>query len=78
MSSVVERDISHIRSLHSIGLGSQNRVTSKLADYLIDNLIPRSKDRFCVVNCVASVLKDEGTDQLRKVMAADLRDSMML
>ena len=58
MSSVVERDIAHIRSLHNADLGRQCRVTSKSAKYLTDKLIPQSKDRFSTVNCATSMAKE--------------------
>ena len=45
---------------------------------MTDGLIPRSKDRFSVVNCTASVIKDMRTDRVKKVMAVDPRDSLML
>ena len=38
----------------------------------------QSEDRFRAVNYVASVIKDMRSDQVRKVMAADPRDSMIL
>ena len=47
-------------------------------EYLTNRVIPRSKDRFQEVNCTASEMKDKRTDLVRKVMAADLKDLMML
>ena len=45
---------------------------------MADILIPQSEDRFNVVNCATSVMKDERTDQLRKVIVVDPKGSMML
>ena len=61
MSNVVERDITHITSLHGADLGSQCRVTSKYVEYLIEKLIPRSEDRISTMNCATSMVKDEMT-----------------
>ena len=71
MSSVVERDIAHIRSLHSADLGSQHRVTSKSMEYLIDRLIPRSEDRVNIVNYTTNMVKDERTKREGKVIDVD-------
>ena len=38
----------------------------------------RSKDRFRIVNYVASVIKDMRPDQVKRVMIAAYKDSMML
>ena len=78
MSSVVEREVTHIRSLHNTDLGSQGRVTSKSTEYLTDRLIPRSEDRVSTVNYVTSVMKDERIEQVGKVIAVDPKGSMML
>ena len=78
MSSVVERDITHITSLHNADLGSQHRVTSKSAEYLTNRLTLQSKDRFRIVNCTTSMAKDKRTKQEVKVIALDPRRSMML
>ena len=78
MSSVVERDITHIRSLHSADLGIQRRVTSKSAEYLTDRLIPQSKDRFGAVKCATGMANDKRMEQEGKVIALDPRRSMML
>ena len=45
---------------------------------MIDRLIPRSKDTFNAVNCAASVMKDIRIDQVKRVMAVDPKDSLML
>ena len=78
MSNVVERDIAHIRSLHSVELGSQRRETIKSTEYLIDRLIPQREDRVSTVNCAASMVKDKRMEHEGKVIALDPRTSMML
>ena len=78
MSSVVERDITHIRSLHNANLGSQHRVNNKYAEYLIDKLTPQSKDRFSAVNCTTSMAKDKRMEHEGKDIALDPGTSMML
>ena len=45
---------------------------------MTDGLIPRSKNKFSAVNCTASVIKDMRTDRVKKVMAVDPKDSMIL
>ena len=78
MSSVVERDITHIRSLHNVALASQHKVTSKSTEYLMDRLILQSEDRVSALNCAASMVKDERTEREGKVIAMDPKRSMML
>ena len=78
MSSVVERDISHVKSIHSAALGSQRRVTSKSTEYLTDRMIPQSKNRFCAVNYATSMVKDKRMEHKGKVIALYPRTSMML
>jgi hypothetical protein len=78
MSSVVERDIAHIRSLHSVDLGRQRRVTCKSTKYLTYRLILRSKDRVSAVNCATSMVKDKRIEREGKIIVVDPKRSMML
>ena len=69
MSSVVERDITHIRSLHNAELGSQRRVSSKSVEYVTDRLTSRSKNRFHAVNCATSMMNhtcEQGSGVVRR------------
>ena len=78
MSSVVERDITHIRSLHNADLGSQRRINSESAKYETNRLTLRSKDRYRAVNCATTMAKEKGMEHEGKVIALDPRMSMML
>ena len=78
MSSVVERDIAHIRSRHIADLRSQRKVTSEFVDYLIDRLTPRSKSRCCAMNYATSMVMEKRMEHEGKTIALDPRTSMML
>ena len=45
---------------------------------MTDRVTPQSKGRFRVVNCAASVIKDMRTDRVKKVMAVNPRDLIIL
>jgi hypothetical protein len=78
MSSVVERDIAHIRSLHSADLGSQRRINNESTEYVTDRLALQSKGRCHAVNYGTSMVKEKIMKHERKVIALDSRMSMML
>ena len=76
MSNVVEREITHINSLHSAGQDRQRVVTSRLQsnnEGLSVKMMLRSKVQLHTVNYATGVIRDIPSDLASRVMAKDHR-----